>query len=95
MVKNFKVMKLNPLLRLWEVGDEYMIVNNSKENVNLSNVFNLNETAAYLWKKVSDKDFTKGDLVEYLLEEYDVDRDTAERDIEIMLEEWKNNNFII
>jgi hypothetical protein len=88
-------MRLNPFFKLWEIGEEYMVVCNSNGDVNLSNVYNLNETAAFLWKRIGDKEFSDFDLVEWLLEEYDVEEEIVRKDIKTMIEEWGRNNFII
>ncbi len=41
----------------------------------------LNETGAFLWKKLAENDLTEEDLVFELLSEYDVDREIAEKDV--------------
>jgi len=37
----------------------------------------MNESSAYLWKKIQDKEFSEDDLVKLLIEEYEVDEVTA------------------
>lgn len=45
-------MKPKSNLRLRKIGRQYMIVNTRQENVDLSDVFTLNETAAGLWQQM-------------------------------------------
>ncbi len=52
----------------------------------------LNETGAFLWKKMAEKDVSVDELVDALLSEYAVDRDIAERDVKnlvALLEQYK------
>lgn len=87
-------MKLKENLQLRKVGRQYMIVDARSENVNMSKVFTLNETAAFLWQKISEKEWTVDELAGWLCEEYEVDRETGCKDIERQLEEWKNFGLI-
>jgi hypothetical protein len=48
----------------------------------------MNETSAFLWEKVKDKDFTIDDLVTMLTDEYDVDEETAKKDCESLMKLW-------
>lgn len=48
----------------------------------------LNESAAYLWKSVEGKDFTEEMLVDLLLEEYDVSRETATEAVKDLVKDW-------
>ena len=44
-------MKLNELLKLRQVGGEYMIINPYSEAADMTQVISLNETAAWLWQQ--------------------------------------------
>ena len=48
-------MKLNKDLVLREVGGEYMIVNPFSDTVDMTQVYSLNETAAWLWQQMEGK----------------------------------------
>ncbi len=54
----------------------------------------MNESAAYLWKSVEGKDFTKDMLVDLLLEEYDVSREDATEAVKDLIKDWKAENII-
>ncbi len=65
-----------------------MVVDSCTSRANLSRVFVLNETAAWLWQKIGDRSFTPAMLVGWLCEEYDVTPGIARQNIEKLLEEW-------
>ena len=57
--------------------------------VNFSKLVSLNETAAYLFKAVQGREFTAETLANLLLDEYEVDRETAMKDAESLCAQWK------
>ena len=72
-----------------KVCGEFVVVAHGMENIDFSKVISLNESAAYLWNKVKDKDFDVAELARLLTEEYEVDEATALRDVEKMMDEWR------
>ncbi|EIY26936.1 PqqD family protein [Phocaeicola dorei] len=76
-------------LRLRKIGSRYMIVEACNGNVNMTDVFSLNETAARLWQRINEGKLTPEELAGWLCDEYDTDRDTALTDVQRQLEEWK------
>lgn len=59
------------------------------DTVNLTNVYALNGTAARLWQQAEALgDFTAEALAGQLCEEYEVDGETALRDVQKQLAEW-------
>lgn len=87
-------MILKENLQLRKVGRQYLIVDTSSENVNMSKVFILNETAACMWQKMKAGECSADGLAEWLCEEYEVDRETARKDVERQLEDWKRKGLI-
>ena len=57
-------------------------------NVNFSKLVSLNETAAFLFSKVSGEDFTPETMADLLLEEYDVTRERALEDCKVLCDQW-------
>ena len=88
MTRNIKQMKLNKDLVLREVGGEYIIVNPFSDTVDMTEVYSLNETAGWLWRKMEEKEFTVADLVAVLQEEYEVDEETATADLTELTRQW-------
>lgn len=81
-------MKLNKDLVLREMGGEYMIVNPFSDTVDMTQVYSLNETAAWLWQQMEGKEFTLADLANVLQEEYEVDEATAIADLTELTQQW-------
>jgi hypothetical protein len=81
-------MKIKKEFRLHRIGDEYIVIKDGNSNVDFTEVISLNPTAAYLWKEVEGKEFTKAMLADMLTEYYEVDRETAARDVDKLVSQW-------
>ncbi len=81
-------MKIKSGFELRTVCKENIIVAFGEENIDFSKVISLNESAALMWRAVLGKDFTADDMAEALMQEYEVDRETAQKDAEAMLQQW-------
>jgi hypothetical protein len=87
-------MKLNSSMKLRKLGNRYFIVDNKQRVVNFNDIYELNESAAYLWKKVGDSDFTEETLKQYLLEKYEVNEEKAANDVKILIGKWQEWGMI-
>ncbi len=87
-------MKIKDGFELREVCGEYVILSSGMENIDFSKIISLNESAAFLWKVVQGKDFNEDLMIEALLGEYDVDRDTAANDVRQVIASWKEIGLI-
>lgn len=87
-------MKINQAFKLNEVAGEYMLVNTGDRAVNLSTVFRLNETAAWLWGKIGEESFSEEMLVNWLCDEYEVTREVAAEDVSAMVKVWKEYGML-
>lgn len=81
-------MKKKKGFKLRTVCGEHVIVAEGRENIDFSKIISLNDSAAYLWEKCGDGDFSVDDLVALLLEEYDVDEPTAREDASQLTCQW-------
>lgn len=81
-------MKTKEGFRLRTVCGENIIVAEGIANIDFSRIISLNESAAYLWNKVQDTEFTNDTLVKLLLEEYEIDEATASCDVEALTKKW-------
>jgi len=82
-------MKIKEGFVLRTICGQHVVSGEGSANVNFSKLVSLNESAAYLFKKVGNEEFTPDTLADLLLEEYDVDRETALKDAEILCAQWK------
>ena len=77
------------------LGKETILIAEGLEAVDFSRMISMNDSAAYLWKAVEDKDFDAETLVNLLIEEYDIAHEVAERDVTSLLQAWKEANIVI
>ena len=70
------------------VCGENIIVAEGIDNIDFSRIISLNESAAYLWKNLQDREFTIDDMVELLTTEYDVKADVARLDAKMLAKKW-------
>ena len=81
-------MKIKKGFELRTVCKENIIVAFGEENIEFSKVISLNESAALMWRAVLGKDFSAEDMADALMQEYEVDRETALKDAQAMLQQW-------
>ena len=88
-------MKIKKGFELQVVCGEYLVVAAGEENINFSKIISLNESAAYLWNNLADKEaFTIEDMTALLLNEYDVEESVAREDCELIAERWKEMELV-
>ncbi|MCI1648483.1 MAG: PqqD family protein [Bacteroides sp.] len=87
-------MRIKNDLVLRHIGDDYLVVDPWKGMVDMTNVYTLNETAAWLWQQLEHKDFALSQVVELLLERYDVQRELAEQDAYNLMRLFKGNGLL-
>ena len=69
---------------------EHVILSHGMDNIDFSKIISLNETAAFLWKQAGGKEAISEDgLVSSLLEAYEVDEETARKDVAQVLAKWR------
>ena len=81
-------MKIKEGFILRKICGEYVVVGEGLAQVNFNKMLSLNETAAYLWEAVSGKDFTREDLVQLLLDKYEVTPERAAEDVDKLTAVW-------
>lgn len=90
-----KMIYLKEGLQLRKVGKQYMIVEACEDNVNMSDVYSLNHTAARMWERIAQGNCTPDALADCLCAYYETDKDTAAQDVERQLAEWKAYGLIL
>ena len=81
-------MKQKENLVLRKIGKQYLIVDTGNGKADMSDVYCMNESAAMIWKKIGEQDYSVKELAEWLCSEYDVDMNVAVKDIEAQICEW-------
>lgn len=87
-------MKAKNGFNLRTVCGENILVAEGEENIDFSNIISMNESSAYLWNSIYGKDFEVKDLVDLLIEMYEVDEETATRDARLLVDQWKQAEII-
>ena len=81
-------MKIKEGFVLRTICGQNVISGEGSANVNYSSLINLNDTAAFLFKELQGKEFTEDTAVQLLLDQYEVDRETAEKDVKALFAKW-------
>lgn len=81
-------MKFKKGYRLRPLGQEFILVAEGLEAVDFSRMISMNESAAFLWKEVEDKDFDAEMLTTLLVDNYSVTSETAQNDVAALLQSW-------
>ena len=87
-------MKTKTGFNLRTVCGENIIGAEGIDNIDFSRIISLNESAAFLWKSIQGKDFNMNSLTQLLTDEYDVDAETARRDVDQLVARWKEAGLI-
>ena len=88
-------MKIKNGLELQNVCGEHIIIPTGEENMDFSQIISLNPTAAYLWENVANRDnFTIEDMVQLLLDEYEVEESVALEDCKLIVERWREMGLL-
>ena len=81
-------MKIKKGFVLREMCGENIVAGEGLENISFNKLISLNSTAAFLWKKVADKEFTPEEMAEHLIEEYGIDMELALKDAKALAQAW-------
>ena len=87
-------MKIKDGFELRNVCGENIIIAHGIDNIDFTKVITLNESAAILWNAVQGRDFKEEELVELLLNEYEVDASTAQKDVNALINSWTEAGLV-
>ncbi len=77
---------------LKNIGDEYMIIPTSNNNVNFSKIFNINETGAFIFNNLKEGK-TQSEVLELMTKEYNAPKDVLEKDLIEFINELKKRGI--
>lgn len=86
-------MRIKQDFTIQRVGDSYIAVAVGETSKTFHGMVRLNETGAFLWKKMA-QDTTLEALTDAMLAEYEVDRETAAADIKRLVEQLDENGIL-
>lgn len=87
-------MQIKKDFTIQKVGNSYIAVAVGETSKTFHGMVRLNETGAFLWKKMSEGDVTVDELVDALLSEYEVDRETAAHDVEQLVAQLRESGIL-
>ena len=93
MPERGKQMVIKPDFILRQVMDYYIILGIGSDAYQPNEIMSLNETGAFLWNLLKDGAETK-DLVDSLVKEYDVEEQTAAKDVDEFLSSLRERGLI-
>ena len=87
-------MKINPNYILRNIAGEHVVVPTGEEGVNFNGIITLNESGKLLFETLKTGVQSK-DLVDVLINKYDVNLSQAQEDVEAFLETLRSKNVLI
>ena len=75
------------------IGNENILVPIGKEVLNLNGILVLNDTARFIWDRL-EKENSAEELIKSVINEYDIDIKTADKEVEIFIEELKSRGLV-
>jgi hypothetical protein len=87
-------MRIKEGLERNEVCGISVVVPLGRHNVDFSKIVSLNGSSDCLWKRMEEGEFSFEDLVTLLVAEFDIDTETARRDVEAFLKQLKEENMV-
>lgn len=87
-------MKTKEGFMLRQLGEQYVVVALGKASEEFHGMIRLNIAGAYLWEKLSKENMTKEQLTEAVLEKYDVEEETAGKDVEAFIAKIQNAGLL-
>lgn len=88
-------MKIHPDFTIQKVGTSYVAVPIGEKSKEFHAMLRLNETGAFLWKLLAEKDCTEEELVDAMVAEYEVEREIAARDIHTLVELMREKQLFV
>ena len=87
------MLKLDKEYVLRQIGDDYVIVPVWKAAMGFNGMITVNETGAFLWEQLVEG-INKEELLQTMVETYEVTQEEAERDIDEFLDVLYKNNIL-
>ena len=86
-------MKIKKEMILREIAGESILVPGGDAVLDLNGLFVMTETGAFIWSLLPDVE-TESQILEKMLEEYEIDEETAKNDIAEFLDKLRSYGII-
>lgn len=87
-------MKIKQDYVLKTIGNEMIVVPIKDEAVRFNGIITVNKTAAYLFDLLQKEDLTIPKLVQAVISKYEIDEETAGKDVEKFIKKCKNSGLL-
>ena len=87
-------MQIKRDFTIQKVGGTWIAVPVGETSKHFHGMVRLNETGAFLWEKMAERDCSEEELVKALLGEYDVTEEIAARDVHRVVELLRENGIL-
>ena len=88
-------MKKKTGFQVRDIAGEKVLVAYGLENIDFSKMVSLNETACFIWELIEPGEEIDVDkLTTTVMNEYEIDSASARKDIEELLEAWKEEGLM-
>ena len=88
-------MQIKSDFTIQKVGSSYVAVAVGETSKTFHGMVRLNETGAFLWKLMAERNCTEEELVDAILAEYEVDRNTVVADVRRIVDTLKANGIFV
>ena len=88
-------MRINEKMKIRNVAGENIVIMPSDDAADMTKVVALNESSLLLYNQLKGREFSLGDAVQLLLDNYDVDEATARKDAEAWLADMRKHRLIV
>lgn len=72
-----------------KTGNEYVLVPIANNIADMNSIYTLNETGAFIWELIDGKR-TLREIINALKEEYDIDSESAAKDVNLFIDDMIN-----
>ncbi len=73
-------MKFKEGYKVRSMAGENVVIMQGNAGSDMTRIISLNDSSLLLWNELQDKEFEVADVAAILVENYDIDQETAERD---------------
>lgn len=86
-------MKVKNGFILREVANQYIVVPTGNRTLDFNGIITLNNSGKYLWDNLQDS-ITYGDLVNLIVNKYEVTKEVAIRDVKEFIDNLNKHNIL-
>ena len=88
-------MKIDDRYKIRSIAGENLIIMQGKGAADMTKVVSLNETSVWLFGELTGRDFEIADVASMLIENYDIDQQTADKDAAAWVDKLVSCGIII